>query len=50
MSCLAPLRAAFDDGERSIHGAAAALDVRFVDEPGPGFADADAPEDLDDRG
>jgi molybdopterin-guanine dinucleotide biosynthesis protein A len=49
-SCLEPLRTAFDDGERSIHGAAAVLDVRFVDDPGPGFEDADAPEDLGDGG
>lgn len=49
-ACLPPLASAFDDGERSIHGAAAVLDLRFVDDPGPGFADADAPEDLDDRG
>jgi molybdopterin-guanine dinucleotide biosynthesis protein A len=47
-ACLAPLRAAFDEGERSIHGAAERLDVRFVEDPGPGFADADAPEDLSD--
>jgi hypothetical protein len=42
------LRAAFDHGERSIHGAAAGLDVRLVEDSGPGFADADAPEDLSD--
>jgi len=48
--CLALLASAFEDGERSIHGAAEALDVRFVAELGPGFADADAPEDLGDRG
>jgi molybdopterin-guanine dinucleotide biosynthesis protein A len=45
-ACLAPLRAAFDRGERSIHGAAVGLDVRLVEDHGPGFADADAPEDL----
>jgi molybdopterin-guanine dinucleotide biosynthesis protein A len=49
-ACLAPLRAVFDDGERSIHGAADGLDVHLVEVAGPGFADADAPDDLaDDR-
>jgi molybdopterin-guanine dinucleotide biosynthesis protein A len=48
--CLPSLVAAFDAGERSIHGAAAGLDVSFVAEEGPGFADADAPGDLDDGG
>ncbi len=46
--CLVPLRAAFDDGERSIHGAADRLEVRFMEDLGPGLADADAPEDLSD--
>ena len=46
--CLGPLSAAFENGKRSVHGAAASVDVRFVDELGPGFADADVPEDLDD--
>jgi molybdopterin-guanine dinucleotide biosynthesis protein A len=49
-TCLAPLRAAFERGERSIHRAAAALDVRFVDEVGSGYIDADRPEDLDSGG
>jgi len=49
-ACLATLEDAFDDGERSIHGAVARLDVRFVQDFGPGFADADAPEDLGHRG
>ena len=48
--CLGPLLAAFDGGERSIHRATSALDVRFVDDPGPGFDDADTPEDLTDGG
>ena len=47
-ACLAPLRAAFDEGERSIHGAADRLEVRFMEDLGPGLADADAPEDLSD--
>jgi molybdopterin-guanine dinucleotide biosynthesis protein A len=45
-ACLPPLTTAFDEGERSIHGAATLLDVQFMEDPGPGFADADAPEDL----
>jgi molybdopterin-guanine dinucleotide biosynthesis protein A len=45
-ACLPPLRAAFDEGERSIHGAADRVDVRFVEDPGHGFADADTPEDV----
>lgn len=45
--CLVALRAAFDEGERSLHGAAARLDDvhRFVDDAGA-YADADRPEDL----
>ena len=47
--CLKPLVGAFDAGERSIHRAAAGLDVRFTEDEGPGFADADVPEDLPER-
>jgi len=47
-ACLPPLRSAFDDGERSIRGAAIGLDVRYLDVTGAGFADADVPEDLPD--
>ncbi len=47
-ACLPPLRSAFDDGERSIRGAAVGLDVRYLDVTGAGFADADVPEDLPD--
>jgi hypothetical protein len=42
------LHSAFDDGERSIRGAAIGLDVRYLDVTGAGFADADVPEDLPD--
>jgi molybdopterin-guanine dinucleotide biosynthesis protein A len=49
-ACLGPLTTAFDRGERSIHRAIAALEVRFVDDAGPGFDDADTPEDLVDGG
>jgi molybdenum cofactor guanylyltransferase len=49
-TCLAPLVAAFGAGERSIHGAAAQIDVQYVEDYGPGFADADTPEDLGDGG
>jgi molybdopterin-guanine dinucleotide biosynthesis protein A len=48
--CLTSLVAAFDTGERSIHRAVAALDVAFVVDDGPGFADADVPGDLDGGG
>jgi molybdopterin-guanine dinucleotide biosynthesis protein A len=48
--CLPTLAAAFDAGERSIHGAASHLDVSFVADEGTGFADADVPGDLDDPG
>ncbi len=48
--CLGPLTEAFAEGERSVHRAATCLDIRFFDDSGAGFTDADAPEDLpDDR-
>jgi molybdopterin-guanine dinucleotide biosynthesis protein A len=43
---LDPLRRAFAAGERAIHRAAEGIDVRFVTESGPGFADADSPGDI----
>jgi len=45
-ACLEVLRTAFEQGERSIHRAAAMLDVQLLSESGAGFADADRPEDL----
>jgi molybdopterin-guanine dinucleotide biosynthesis protein A len=48
--CLSWLASAFEVGERSVHGAAAGLDVSLVADEGPGFADADAPGDLDGGG
>jgi molybdopterin-guanine dinucleotide biosynthesis protein A len=45
-ACLGPLVAAFDAGERAIHRAATALEIRLVEASGSGFLDADAPEDL----
>jgi molybdopterin-guanine dinucleotide biosynthesis protein A len=45
-ACLNVLRAAFDRGERSVHRAAALLDVHLSSESGAGFEDADRPEDV----